>query len=145
MIDPVVLPDIFRSDHAAFIEAGYPGLMATDTANFRNPNYHQPTDTPATIDAAFLEASTRAALAGLVTYASVDNDQDGTADVCQDQPPPVGTDLARSGTDRPGGAWRSAGEARSGLDVVRSRSHDSQSVLDACLHLDGPLGRLLPT
>ena len=83
VIDPNVLPDILRSDHAAFLAEGYPALMATDTANFRNPNYHQPTDTPDTLDPAFLTGSIRAALAGLATYASVDTDGDGTSDVCQ--------------------------------------------------------------
>ena len=44
-------PDIMRSDHAPFIIRGWPGAMLTDTANFRNPHYHQPTDTVETIDA----------------------------------------------------------------------------------------------
>lgn len=39
-----------RSDHAAFWNAGIPALMLTSTANFRNRNYHRPTDTPDTID-----------------------------------------------------------------------------------------------
>ncbi|MCA9516406.1 MAG: M28 family peptidase, partial [Myxococcales bacterium] len=29
-----------RSDHATFWDRGYPSFMLTDTANFRNPNYH---------------------------------------------------------------------------------------------------------
>jgi hypothetical protein len=29
--------------------------MLTDTANFRNPHYHQPTDTLDTLDVEFLE------------------------------------------------------------------------------------------
>lgn len=86
IIDPNVLPDILRSDHAAFLASGYPVLMATDTANFRNPNYHQPTDDPDTIDQAFLAGSTRAALAGLVTYGSIDQDRDGHADACDGVP-----------------------------------------------------------
>ncbi|HEX2575290.1 MAG TPA: M28 family peptidase, partial [Aquihabitans sp.] len=85
VIDPDVLPDILRSDHAAFLAAGYPALMATDTANFRNENYHQPSDTPETLDPEYLASSTRAALAGLATFASVDQDQDGRADVCGQQ------------------------------------------------------------
>lgn len=43
-------PDMLRSDHRGFILAGIPGAMLTDTANFRNPNYHQPTDTVETLD-----------------------------------------------------------------------------------------------
>lgn len=49
---PVPLPDLMRSDHGPFALAGLPGMMLTDTANFRNPNYHRPTDTIETIDAA---------------------------------------------------------------------------------------------
>jgi len=48
------LPDSFesvgRSDQRNFWLQGYPGLMVTDTANYRNPNYHQPSDTPDTLD-----------------------------------------------------------------------------------------------
>lgn len=49
---PLPLPDLMRSDHAPFMLAGIPSIMVTDTANFRNPNYHRPTDTVETIDAA---------------------------------------------------------------------------------------------
>lgn len=44
------MPDIMRSDHRDFVMAGIPGAMLTDTANFRNPHYHQPTDTIDTLD-----------------------------------------------------------------------------------------------
>jgi hypothetical protein len=47
---PMPLPDLMRSDHAPFYAAGVPAAMLTDTANFRNPNYHKPTDTIETID-----------------------------------------------------------------------------------------------
>lgn len=50
------LPDVRRSDHAAFWDQGYPAVMLTDTANFRNPHYHQPTDTIETLDFDFIEA-----------------------------------------------------------------------------------------
>jgi hypothetical protein len=39
-----------RSDHVRFWEAGLPAVQLTNTANFRNPNYHRPTDTPDTLD-----------------------------------------------------------------------------------------------
>jgi Zn-dependent M28 family amino/carboxypeptidase len=38
------------SDHWAFWQEGYPALMVTDTAPFRYPHYHEPTDTPDKID-----------------------------------------------------------------------------------------------
>src|SRR5687768_4228161 len=59
-MDPAVNTNVRRSDHAAFWEVGVPAAMATDTANFRNPNYHQPTDTPDTIDYEFARDSTSA-------------------------------------------------------------------------------------
>jgi Zn-dependent M28 family amino/carboxypeptidase len=43
-----------RSDHVRFWQAGLPAIQVTNTANFRNPNYHQPTDTPDTLDYATL-------------------------------------------------------------------------------------------
>lgn len=49
------LPDVRRSDHAAFWDEGYPAVMLTDTANFRNAHYHQPTDTLDSLDLDFLE------------------------------------------------------------------------------------------
>ena len=39
-----------RSDHIAFWERRIPAINVNDTANFRNPNYHQATDTPDTLD-----------------------------------------------------------------------------------------------
>lgn len=47
---PLPLPDLMRSDHAPFLLAGIPAVMVTDTANFRNPNYHKATDTIETLD-----------------------------------------------------------------------------------------------
>jgi Zn-dependent M28 family amino/carboxypeptidase len=49
------LPDTRRSDHAAFWHYGYPAVMLTDTANFRNPHYHKPTDTLDTLNLEFME------------------------------------------------------------------------------------------
>lgn len=48
--------DFGRSDHVIFWEAGIPSIMVSDTANYRNPNYHQPTDTPDTLDYEHLAA-----------------------------------------------------------------------------------------
>jgi Zn-dependent M28 family amino/carboxypeptidase len=50
-----MLPDVRRSDHAAFWDEGYRAIMLTDTADFRNPHYHQPSDTLDTLDLDFLE------------------------------------------------------------------------------------------
>lgn len=47
---PIAVPDILRSDHAWFLREGVPAVIVADTANFRNPHYHQPTDTVDTLD-----------------------------------------------------------------------------------------------
>ena len=59
------LPDTRRSDHAPFWDAGYKALMLTDTANFRTPHYHQPSDTLETLNLHFAANVCRAA-GGLV-------------------------------------------------------------------------------
>jgi aminopeptidase YwaD len=48
------MPHTRRSDHASFWDAGYPAVVLTDTANFRNPHYHRGTDTLATLNLEFL-------------------------------------------------------------------------------------------
>lgn len=47
---PNVLPGIAWSDHWAFWQAGYPGVMVTDTALYRYRAYHTPDDTPEKVD-----------------------------------------------------------------------------------------------
>ncbi|MDT0608514.1 M28 family peptidase [Croceitalea rosinachiae] len=43
-------PNFRRSDHAPFWSANISALFITDGANFRNPHYHQTSDTPETLD-----------------------------------------------------------------------------------------------
>ncbi|MGH8701531.1 MAG: M28 family peptidase, partial [Burkholderiales bacterium] len=64
-----LFPDTRRSDHAAFWEYGYPAVMLTDTANFRNSHYHQPTDTLDTLDFTFMEQVAAAATAAAIRLA----------------------------------------------------------------------------
>ena len=45
-----IIPAVRLSDHASFWDQGFKAVMITDTAFYRNPNYHQPTDTPDTLD-----------------------------------------------------------------------------------------------
>ncbi len=47
---PKFIPGIDLSDHRNFWQFGYPALMVTDTAFYRNPNYHRPTDTADSLD-----------------------------------------------------------------------------------------------
>jgi hypothetical protein len=55
----LLTPDLLRSDHAPFWAQNIGAVMVGDTANFRNPHYHQPSDTPDTLDRAFLSGSTQ--------------------------------------------------------------------------------------
>lgn len=48
-------PHLSRSDHAPFWEKSIPAMMWTDTSEFRNPNYHQKSDTPDTLDYEFMK------------------------------------------------------------------------------------------
>jgi aminopeptidase YwaD len=61
-VETLVLPstgeeftDIRLSDHLPFWENGYNAVMITDTAYFRNPNYHKSTDTLDTLDIDFIK------------------------------------------------------------------------------------------
>ena len=47
---PSIVPGVSLSDHGSFWKEGYPAVMITDTAFYRNPNYHQSTDTKDTLD-----------------------------------------------------------------------------------------------
>jgi Zn-dependent M28 family amino/carboxypeptidase len=67
-LDPSTTPDVYRSDHFAFAQLGVPAAMATDTANYRNPHYHQRTDLPDTIDYEFAAAVAASLLAGTLSY-----------------------------------------------------------------------------
>ena len=50
-VAPDFIPGIGWSDHWAFAEQGFQAVMITDTAPFRYPHYHQPSDTPDKVDA----------------------------------------------------------------------------------------------
>ncbi|MBE9042008.1 M20/M25/M40 family metallo-hydrolase [Oscillatoriales cyanobacterium LEGE 11467] len=58
----LLTPDVLRSDHAPFWLQGIGAVMVTDTANFRNPYYHQPTDLPETLDRDFFFGSAQIVL-----------------------------------------------------------------------------------
>jgi Zn-dependent M28 family amino/carboxypeptidase len=46
LASPAFVPGVSWSDQISFWRAGYPGVMVTDTAFYRNPHYHRATDTP---------------------------------------------------------------------------------------------------
>jgi len=45
-----IIPGIDFSDHRSFWKFGYDAIMVTDTAFYRNPNYHGIGDVPSTLD-----------------------------------------------------------------------------------------------
>lgn len=49
------LVDLQRSDHYPFWREGTPAVLWTDTGDFRNPHYHQRSDTPETLDYPFMQ------------------------------------------------------------------------------------------
>lgn len=55
----VLTPDVLRSDHAPFWARNIGAVMVGDTANFRNPHYHQPSDTLDTLDINFFTQATQ--------------------------------------------------------------------------------------
>jgi hypothetical protein len=70
---PAVMRDAARSDQWSFWQHGYPGLMVTDTANFRYPYYHTARDTPDKLNYARLAhvaEGLRAALGALTSDAA---------------------------------------------------------------------------
>lgn len=65
------MPHTRRSDHASFWDAGYPAVMLTDTANFRNPHYHRATDTVDTLNLEFLSGVAATVVATAIQTAGV--------------------------------------------------------------------------
>lgn len=67
------LPDTRRSDHIAFWEQGFPAVMLTDTANFRNPHYHQPSDTFDTLNLKFMSSVAEGVTAAVLALGESSN------------------------------------------------------------------------
>ncbi len=65
-----LIPETRFSDHASFWDAGYPALMLTDTAMFRNPNYHTPHDKLQTLDITFMSRVAKVVIAACCSLAS---------------------------------------------------------------------------
>ena len=47
---PALIPGVTWSDHWSFRKHGFPAIMLTDTAFYRYPHYHLPSDTPDRLD-----------------------------------------------------------------------------------------------
>ena len=58
-VAPGFIPGIAWSDHWAFSQQGFQAVMVTDTAPFRYPHYHRPSDTPDKVDVESLARVTK--------------------------------------------------------------------------------------
>lgn len=47
---PASIPGVDFSDHFNYWDQGYPAVMITNTSFYRNPHYHQDSDTIDTLD-----------------------------------------------------------------------------------------------
>jgi hypothetical protein len=66
---PLVMPEMRFSDHLCYWDEGFPALMLTDTALFRNPNYHKHTDTVDTLDFKAMASITENLVSALPRFA----------------------------------------------------------------------------
>ncbi len=64
-----LMPETRFSDHSPFWDCGYPALMLTDTAMFRNPYYHTEYDRVATLDFTFMSNVTKAVISFIANFA----------------------------------------------------------------------------
>lgn len=67
---PSILPGLALSDHWSYWEHGYNAVMITDTAFYRNPHYHEKTDTPETLDYVRMSRVVEALHAALVALST---------------------------------------------------------------------------
>jgi uncharacterized membrane-anchored protein YhcB (DUF1043 family) len=63
-----ILPSVRLSDHAPFWDKGYAAVMITDTAFFRNPHYHLPSDTMDKLDYGFMAELVRSLMMFFRSY-----------------------------------------------------------------------------
>ncbi len=68
-----IAADFRRSDHAPFWDNDMAALMLTDGADFRNPNYHDPTDSLDVLSFTFMSNVVKASVATLATLAGIQN------------------------------------------------------------------------
>jgi len=68
-----LIPGVAWSDHLSFWKHGYPAVMVTDTAFFRNPYYHTFRDIPATLDYPRLAEVTRGLHGALARLADAES------------------------------------------------------------------------
>lgn len=93
-------PDLLRSDHQQFVLMNMPAVMISDTANFRNPHYHQPSDTPETLNPEMFTRTVRA-LAGAVHRLAGPIGPDGPVKLVDLSTPKAGAPAAEKPDGKP--------------------------------------------
>ncbi len=74
-----IAPDLRRSDHARFWDAGNFALMLTDGADFRNSSYHTPADTLGKLNFTFMSNIVKATLVSAAVRAEIQHGDWATA------------------------------------------------------------------
>ena len=69
---PPLLAGVDFSDHLNYWDEGYPALMITDTSFYRNPHYHQATDTADKLDYRRMAQAVQAVYAAVLAVANGD-------------------------------------------------------------------------
>ncbi|MFL6711501.1 MAG: M28 family peptidase [Sulfurifustis sp.] len=67
---PAFVPGVDFSDHRSYWNEGFPALMVTDTAFYRNPHYHQSSDTADRLDYASMAKVVRGVYAVVQSYSA---------------------------------------------------------------------------
>ena len=65
------MPEMRFSDHLCYWDEGFPALMLTDTALFRNPKYRKHTDTVDTLDFEAMASITENLVSALARFAGI--------------------------------------------------------------------------
>jgi len=63
-----IMPAVRLSDHASFWDEGFPAVMITDSAFYRNPHYHLPSDRMDTLDDRFMAELVKSLVMYLVQH-----------------------------------------------------------------------------
>lgn len=76
LASPVNFGGLNNSDHRNYWAHGWPALMVTDTAYYRNPNYHTRFDVPATLNYRYMAALVPALAAAVRALTSTTPDEE---------------------------------------------------------------------
>jgi hypothetical protein len=74
-----LVPGVSFSDHSSFWKYGYPAVMVTDTAFYRNPHHHRWSDRPETLDFARMAECVRGLVAVVREVVGVEGEGKRTA------------------------------------------------------------------